>query len=47
MDQLLARVHRPVVTGSEVLVDMMKSVQTFAILAMPWCLLEPFAWSEL
>jgi hypothetical protein len=47
IDQSPARVHRPVLDGSEALVEVMKAIRIFAILVEPWCLLEPFTWFEL
>jgi hypothetical protein len=39
-DRLLAQLHRPVLVGSEALDQVLGSVQTSAVLAMPRCLLK-------
>jgi hypothetical protein len=38
--RLLAQLHRPVMVGLEVLDQVLGSVRTSAILAVPWCLLK-------
>jgi hypothetical protein len=46
MDQSSTKVYWPVLVGSEAPVGVVKTVQLFAALVGPWCLLEPFAWLE-
>jgi hypothetical protein len=46
MDLSLAQVYRPVLTSLVVLVEMLKSAQTSAVLAALWCLLELYILSR-
>jgi hypothetical protein len=42
-DRLLAQLHRPVLVGSKALDQVLGSVQTSAVLAVPRCLLKLYA----